>query len=104
MSKTIRLIVILLMCAVLLPAAGSSFLSASAAPLATAPSLGAAASYLVLAGSAVTNAGETTISGNVGTTPGTTKPNYTGCIGTVDPWRRDTMTADAERGCQLRML
>ena len=34
MSKPIRLIAILLICAVLLPAAGSSFLSASAAPLA----------------------------------------------------------------------
>ena len=57
MSKPIRLIVVLLICAVLLPAAGSAFLSASAAPLATAPSLGTAASYAVLAGSTVTNAG-----------------------------------------------
>ena len=60
MSKPIRLIAIVLMCAVLLPAAGSPFLSASAAPLATAPSLGAAASFAVLAGSAVTNTGSST--------------------------------------------
>ena len=45
MSKPIRLIAILLICAVLLPAAGSPFLSASAAPLATAPGLGVAASF-----------------------------------------------------------
>ena len=57
MSKPIRLIVVLLICAVLLPAAGSSILSASAAPLATAPDLGAAASFAVLAGSTVTNTG-----------------------------------------------
>ena len=44
MSKTIKLIAILLICAVLLPAAGSSFPSASAAPLATTPvGLGTAA-------------------------------------------------------------
>ena len=45
MSKPIRLIAVLLMCAVLLPTAGGSILSASAAPLATAPDLGSAASF-----------------------------------------------------------
>ena len=48
MSKPIRLIAVLLICAVLLPATGSPFLSASAAPLATAPTLGTAESFAVL--------------------------------------------------------
>jgi len=45
---------------------------------ATSPDLGTAAAYSVLAGSAVTNTGATTISGNVGISPGTVKPNYMG--------------------------
>jgi hypothetical protein len=78
MSKPIRLIAVLLICAVLLPAAGSPFLSASAAPLATSPSLGVAGSYSVLAGSSVTNAGLTHISGDMGISPGAAlPPNFT---------------------------
>ncbi|HZJ40744.1 MAG TPA: ice-binding family protein [Candidatus Saccharimonadales bacterium] len=46
---------------------------------ATSPSLGTAANYSVLAGSSVTNTGATTISGNVGISPGAGgTPNYTG--------------------------
>jgi hypothetical protein len=71
MSKPIRLIAVLLMCAVILPTAGSPFLSASAAPLATAPNLGTAASYSVLAGSAVTNTGASSVTGDLGVWPGT---------------------------------
>ena len=69
MSKPIRLIVILLMCAVLLPAAGSSILSASAAPLATAPDLGTAKTFAVLAASAVTNTGGSNLTGDLGISP-----------------------------------
>ncbi len=71
MSKPIRLIAILLICAVLLPAAGNPFPSASAAPLATAPDLGTAASFAVLGGSTVTNAGPSSVIGNLGVSPGT---------------------------------
>lgn len=49
---------------------------------ATSPSLGTAATYSILAGSEVTNTGATTISGNVGISPGTVAPNYSG-FGTV---------------------
>jgi hypothetical protein len=69
MSKPIRLIVILLMCAVLLPAAGSSILSASAAQLATAPDLGTAKTFAVLAASAVTNTGGSNLTGDLGISP-----------------------------------
>lgn len=50
---------------------------------ATSPSLGTAGAYSILAGSSVTNTGATTISGNVGISPGAGgSPNYTG-FGTV---------------------
>jgi hypothetical protein len=45
---------------------------------ATSPNLGTADSYSILAGSSITNTGSTTISGNVGISPGTVAPNYTG--------------------------
>ena len=76
MSKPIRLIAILLICAILLPAAGSPFLSASAAPLATAPDLGTAASFAVLGGSAVTNTGLSKLTGDLGVSPGTTVTGF----------------------------
>lgn len=58
------------------------FIPLSKAYAATNPSLGTAAAYSILAGSAVTNTGATTISGDVGISPGTVPPNYTG-FGTV---------------------
>ncbi len=58
------------------------FLPVPQAQAATSPTLGTAAAYSVLAGSQVTNTGATTISGNVGISPGTVPPNYTG-FGTV---------------------
>ena len=98
MSKPIRLIAILLICAVLLPAAGSPFLSASAAPLATAPSLGAAASFAVLAGSAVTNTGPSSVTGDLGVSPGTTVTGF-GLPGAGHPdWN------DLHGCCVLRRL
>ena len=69
MSKPIRLIAVLLICAVLLPAAGSPFPTASAAPLATAPDLGVAATFAVLGGSAVNNTGLSKLIGDLGVSP-----------------------------------
>ena len=55
----------------------------TAALAATSPSLGTAATYSVLAGSQVTNTGATTISGDVGISPGIgASPHYSG-FGTV---------------------
>lgn len=55
----------------------------NAAHAATSPSLGSAATYSILAGSQVTNTGTTTISGDVGISPGIgSPPHFTG-FGTV---------------------
>lgn len=51
---------------------GGLSIVATARPLgATSPTLGASASYSILAGTSVTNTGDTTISGDVGVSPGT---------------------------------
>jgi len=66
MRKHIRLLVILLVLAVLLPATGSPMFNISAASLAVAPTLGAAESFAVLGGETVTNTGPTVINANLG--------------------------------------
>jgi hypothetical protein len=74
------------MCAVLLPTAGSPFLNASAAPLATAPDLGDAESFAVLGHSTVTNAGPSSVTGDVGLWDGISITGLctgVGCPGTV---------------------
>lgn len=76
MSTSIRLIAVLLICVVLLPAAGSPLPSASAARLlATAPPLKTAWTFAVLGGSTVTNTGNSVVTGDLGVYPGTA---YTG--------------------------
>lgn len=91
MSKPIRLIAALLICAVLLPATGSPLSKVSAASPAagTSPTLVAAASYSVLAGSEVTNTGTgaTHVSGDLGVFPGIgDKPHVHGVdVGMVGP-------------------
>ncbi len=88
MSKSIRLIAVLLICVVLLPAAGSPFRSASAAPLAaTPPPLGRAKPFAVLGGSGVSNGGNSIVTGDVGVSPDTAVTGLcsgVGCPGVVN--------------------
>jgi Ice-binding-like len=72
----------------LLCAAGIPLLDVAATPLgATSPTLGAAASYSVLGGQTVTNTGPTTMSGDLGVSPGSAvtgfPPGIVGPPGTI---------------------
>ena len=68
---------------ILLSVAGSFGIAAPSALAATSPSLGVAAAYSILAGSEVSNVGASTVSGDVGISPGIgIAPHYSG-FGTV---------------------
>ena len=88
MSKPINLMAVLLICAALLPGTGSPFLSASAAPLlASAPPMATATkAFAVLGGATVTNTGASSVSGDLGVSPGPAVTGFAsvdGGLGTV---------------------
>src|SRR3989338_5252753 len=68
---------------ILLSVAGSFGIAAPSALAATSPSLGVAAAYSILAGSEVTNVGASTVSGDVGISPGIGAPPHYSGFGTV---------------------
>ncbi len=72
MIKPIRMAAVLIIFAAFLPGMGSLFTTvfATQRPLAASPTLVGAASYSVLAGTTVTNNGPTTLSGDLGVSPG----------------------------------
>lgn len=77
--KSFKKIVALCISAVLVALPFIAFGSVQRIYAASNPSLGTAATYSIMAGSSVTNTGATTISGNVGISPGAGgSPNYTG--------------------------
>jgi len=85
--------------AALLCAAGMPLFDVAAAPLAaTSPTLGAAASYSVLGGQTVTNTGPTTMSGDLGVSPGSAvtgfPPGIVGPPGMIHAG--DALAADAQ--------
>ena len=102
MLKPMRLVAVLFILVVLLPATGSALFRVSAAPRAPdiSPTLVAVASYSVLAGSIVTNSGLTTVSGDLGVSPSIgVPPHVTGFPpGIVSP-PGEIHDADAARGC-----
>lgn len=81
-----------------------------AASAATSPGLGTAASFSVLAGSEVTNTGATTISGDVGISPGIgPTPHYSGfgtvtLGGSIHDADGTALTAQADRGTAFTAL
>lgn len=93
-SLTLALVSALILGAVGRP---SSFVAA-APPYATSPSLGAAVSYSVLGGETVTNTGATTVSGDLGVSPGSAvvgfPPGVVGPPGVVHA--ADQSAADAQ--------
>lgn len=82
-SPRIKVLALLLTFVPLVFFVSVSFIIPSLVFAATSPSLGSAVGYSILAGSSVTNTGATTVSENVGISPGAGgSPNYTG-FGTV---------------------
>lgn len=102
MLKHTRLVVVLFILAALLLATGSPAFEVSAAPpaLGVSPILVAAASYSVLAGSTVTNTGPTTVSGDLGVSPGAAvtgfPPGIVGPPGTIHAGDAHAAAAQAD--------
>jgi len=88
LTRSVTRFVAISLFAALLYATSIPLLDVAAAPLgATSPTLGAAASYSVLGGQTVTNSGPTTISGDLGVSPGASvtgfPPGIVGPPGTI---------------------
>ncbi len=99
MFRPINLLAAVLISAALLPVAGSSFPSASAAPLlAAAPPMGTADAFAVLGGSAVTNVGVSSVTGDLGVSPGSTVTGFPPGIvaGTIYATGTDAVVVQAQ--------